>query len=174
MSATGSPSGREETGTGMRPGAPDGSQHSQSEPLLNAEPSRILMDPGAVLEAFCRKHSHEHPELMDLRYVTELRVGLMIERDRRIFLGAAGNSLLAMSREEISTALLQVMRNSGVASATEYWYDRLWEWHNQGPIFRRDDTDGDAATGAVRVSGPEEPDRTSSPPEDTWPLREER
>lgn len=107
------------------------SPSSPSE-LPGDESDRILTDPSSVLGAFLSRNSHKHPELMDLRYVTELRIGLVIERDRRIFLGAAGNSLLAMSREEISTALVQTMRNCGVLEAVERWYDTLWLWWASG------------------------------------------
>lgn len=129
--------------------------------LPGEEGDRILHQPEATLASYCRQYSHMHPELMDLRYVTELRIALMIERDRRIFLGATGNALLALSKEEISTALIQVMRNSGLHAVAEKWYDALWLW------AMRDGAGGTSA-GAISFSSADaEPRQISSPPEDT-------
>ena len=60
----------------------------------------------------------------------ELSLALRIETTRRIFESVAGNSLLAMSREEICSVLQQCLVNAGLWDDTQAWYQRLWEWND--------------------------------------------
>lgn len=57
-----------------------------------------------------------------------IEVGLRMETDRRIFGGVVGNSLLALSREEICSALGQTMKNAGIYEEVQVWYERLCDW----------------------------------------------
>ena len=129
---------------------------------------RLLTDPQRLWREYLGTvglTDAEEGEGVSMHRLGMIEVGLRMETDRRIFESVGGNSLLALSREEICTALGQTMKNAGIYEEVMLWYERLCDWEsNRRVAFVAEPLSAASSAPAVLVPAPPRTDTPASVP----------
>lgn len=99
--------------------------------------AEFLVDPTDWLKRYICEHrerinpTDEQNSEWEMFNFGRLAVGLELETKIRIFRSAVGNSMLVMAREEICSALHQVIVDLQLGDGVGMWYDILLEYRDQ-------------------------------------------
>jgi hypothetical protein len=93
----------------------------------------VIVDPVSLLRQWSRLPGGKRGRALMEMHFHYLEILLPIETRRRLIMGAVGNSLMALEKEEIATVLRSVIEDSGYRDLVDDWYGYLLEWQSQEP-----------------------------------------